>query len=281
MKIYDKNAFKSSLSKAHKLYCSNDLTFGLRLLPSEYALKHKYIQANNDKFIMFLVIDLDHNNPLIFEDVGLPAPNFCVIDNEKSTSHHIYALEAPIPKNYTDKSANKALNLFAKVQQAFTKAAKGDPLYAGMIAKNPLNKHWKTWNSNHFYSYNLYELADYVELPKRLTKRQAIGEGRNCWLFDTVRQWAYKQVLFYKKHQATEKDFYNVVLDKLDKSNVFESSSPLSYNELKAIAKSISKWTWQHFTIEHFSDIQKVRSNKRETVRKAKIAEMEFLNEFS
>ena len=63
MKVYDKNTFKSSLISIKKIYCSNELQYGLRLLPTKIALDHKYIQVNNDKAIMFLVIDLDHNNP--------------------------------------------------------------------------------------------------------------------------------------------------------------------------------------------------------------------------
>lgn len=283
MKIYDKNAFTSSLSKSKKLYCSNDLTFGLRLLPVEYALKHKYIQANHDRAIMFLVIDLDHNNPLMFQDVGLPAPNFCVIDNNKSTSHYVYALSTPIPKNYADDRSNKALNLFAKIQQEYTRLLNGDPLYAGMIAKNPLNQHWKTWNSNPYYAYDLYELAESIELPQRLTKREAIGEGRNCWLFDVVRKFAYKEVLFYKVNGATEADFYNVILNRLEKSNVFERSLPLGFNELKNIAKSISKWVWANFSAEKFSAIQRTRGKRggKKSTRKLSSVRDQFKHEFS
>ncbi|MDP0344782.1 replication initiation protein [Glaesserella parasuis] len=255
MKVYDKNTFKSSLISIKKIYCSNELQYGLRLLPTKIALDHKYIQVNNDKAIMFLVIDLDHNNPLIFENVGLPAPNFIVIDKEKSTSHYYYAINKPIYKDYIDNQ--KALLFFSKIQQAYTKALQGDPLYAGMIAKNPLHHYWKTWNNNHFYAYDLYELAEYVELPKQLTKREAIGEGRNCWLFDAVRKFAYKEVLFYKANEANEKDFYNVILNRLEKLNTF--ALPLDFNELKAIAKSISKWTWAHFSVERFSEIQSAR----------------------
>ena len=280
MKVYDKNFLKSKLSTtAKKLYCSNDLTYGLRLLPVKYAIEHKYIQANNDKAIMFLVIDLDHNNPLIFEEVGLPAPNFITI-SDTGTSHYCYILTYPIFKDYAENA--KALTYFAKIQQAYTNALKGDCQYVGLVMKNPLNEQqWKVWNVNHFYTYDLYELADYVDLPKTITKKQAVGEGRNCFLFDTVRKFAYKEVLFYKANKATLTDFYNVILNRLEKSNVFEKAPPLNFNELKAIAKSISTWTWKNFTADKFSEIQTARSNQRTQVKKTRLAKNGATYEFS
>lgn len=279
MKVYDKNFLKSKLSTAQKLYCSNDLNFGLRLLPVKYAIEHKYIQANNDKAIMFLVIDLDHNNPLIFEEVGLPAPNFITI-SDTGTSHYCYVLSYPIFKDYVKNQ--KALTYFSKIQQAYTDKLKGDVQYVGLVMKNPLNEQqWKVWNVNHFYTYDLYELADYVELPKTITKKQAIGEGRNCFLFDTVRKFAYREVLFYKANKATLTDFYNVILNRLEKSNVFEKSPPLNFNELRAIAKSISSWTWKNFTVEKFTEIQTARSNQRTQVKKTRLAKNEATYEFS
>lgn len=285
MQSYDKKALEARLRKIKKIYCSNDLNFGVKLLPIDYALNHRYIQVNNDKAIMFLVIDLDHNNPIIFEEIGLPAPNFATIDPVKNTSHYCYALSMPIYKDYQEN--DKALRLFAKIQHAYTKILKGDPLYTGMITKNPLCDYWKVWNINHFYPYDLCELADYVDLPKTINKREAIGEGRNCFLFDAVRKFAYKEVLFYKKNNATESDFYNLILDKLQKSNVFTNSLPLEFNELKNLAKSISKWTWLNFSIEKFSEIQSHRGRKggkksgeKRNIEKLKLME-KFSNEFS
>jgi hypothetical protein len=33
--------------------------------------------------------------------------------------------------------------------------------------------------------------------------------------------------------------------------------------EVRATAKSVSKWTWQHFSDENFSRIQQARANRR------------------
>lgn len=262
---YTSSSFIDSLSKSNQLLCTDDFNYGLVLRRPAYALEKKYIQANNDFVIMFLIIDLDHDDPMIFEKVNLPSPNFITIDKIKRTSHYCYALKVPIPRNYN--SNLKALRLFSLIEQEYTRLLKGDPSYVGRITKNPLSSHWQTWNLNSFYSYDLYELADYIELPKRITKKHAIGEGRNCYLFETIRKIAYKEVLFYKENGANELDFRNVILDKLIKHNVFEQSLPLGINELNTIAKSISKWTWERFSSEKYSEIQSSRSRKREVVK--------------
>lgn len=283
MELYEKTNFKTTQLKIKKLYCSNNLDYGLRLLPTEIALNHRYIQVNNDKAIMYLVIDLDHSDSLIFEKVNLPAPNFIVTDKVKNTSHFIYSLKSPIYKDYFDNK--KALALFAKIQHEYTRLLQGDQAYVGLIAKNPLNEHWKVWNVNRFYPYDLIELADYINLPKYIKKREALGEGRNCCLFETVRKFAYGEILFYKANGATEKDFRNLLLNKLEKLNTFQT--PLNFNELKAIAKSISVWTWKNFSQERFdkifSKIQKARANKLARKRKEITTNLQedFINELS
>ncbi|STP00274.1 replication initiation protein [Haemophilus parainfluenzae] len=274
---YTEDDFKARLKKVKKLYCSDDLNYGLSLYPTRYALPKKYIQLNNDKTIMFLVIDLDHQNKLIYQDVGLPEPNFIVSDKTKGTSHYIYALRTPIYKNYIENQ--KALVLFAKIQQEYTRLLKGDPLYVGLIAKNPLNENWLTWNLQHFHAYDLTELSDYIQIPKTISKRDAIGEGRNCFLFDSVRKIAYREVLFYKSNGATESEFFNFILNKVENANSFLKSPPLEFNELKNIAKSISKWTWKNFSTEIFSEIQRKRNSKNKLSRQKKNNIGELKNE--
>ena len=262
------------------VYCSDDLSFGLKLRSKKNALTHKYIQINNDKAYIALIVDCDHNNPMIWDDKGLAEPTYIVRNPDLTNRcHMIWIIDKPVFRDYSQ----KAINYFAKIQQAYTTACNGDKSYVGIIAKNPQHKFWCTTQVNYFYAYSLNELADYVELPKRITKREAIGEGRNCYLFNAIREWAYKEVLFYKSNGATQSDFFNVLLNKLDKLNCFDSGN-LDYNELKHIAKSVCKWTWQHFTVEQFnaifSKIQSNRNKKRKSViHKSEIVKG-FINEF-
>lgn len=274
MELYDLNKLNSILTAPNLIYGSDDLTYGIALQPSQKALKRAYIQANNQKAINLLVLDLDHPNPLIFEEIGLATPNFIVRDKSKNTSHLIYILENFITRDY--ERFGKNLKYFALIQQAYTKALNADPNYTNLIVKNPNNAKWLTTNPNPYRAYSLDELADYVELPKKLIKKQVVGEGRNCYLFDVVRKWAYKEVLFYKNNQATQTDFFNIVLNKLEKLNCFENAPCLGFNELKNIAKSISTWVWERFNSAEFSRIQSNRRKKAKAKLRGKLQ-----NEFS
>lgn len=268
MQVYNLNSFNSSLSV--KPYCTDDLSLGLRIRPLNKALKCKYIQGN-DRYIKFLIVDLDHNNPLIWDSAKLAPPNFIIKNRENNHSHLVWALEFPIFKDYIQKARN--LSYFAKIQQAYNEACKGDSSYVGLILKNPNHAHWQTIQVNAFYAYTLAELADFIELPKAINKKEAVGEGRNCFLFNSVRKWAYKEVLFYKVN-ADFKSFFYVILNRLEKANKFEQSSSLPYKEIWHIAKSVSKWTWKNFSIAKFSEIQTARSHKRKTVKNAELAKV-------
>lgn len=261
----------------HTLLCSNELDFGTHIRRKAYALKHNYIQFN-DKFIKFLVLDLDRVD--CFWDwnyKNLPAPHYIVGNPKNGHCHYIYALAMPICR--TDNAKLKPLEYFAKIQQAYTLALKADPTFAGLLTKNPNSAKWRVsqWA---YEPYTLDYLADFVDLPQKITKQDAVGEGRNCYLFQSVRKIAYREVLFYKKHGAKYDDFYRFILAKLEKLNVFNNVPSLDFNELKGIAKSVSKWTWRNFSLAEFSAIQTARSHKQTAVLKNKIAKG-AINEFS
>lgn len=278
MKVYDNNYLKSIISKPKLIYCTDELSTGIKLRTPTEALKMSYIQANNQVAINYLVLDLDHQNPLIFDDVGLPPPNFIVKNKQKNTSHYIYILDNFITKDYN--RFGKNLAYFAKIQQAYTEALRADKAYIGLMMKNPLSEKWFTHNAQPYRAYSLDELASYVDLPIRITKKEAVGEGRNCYLFETVRKIAYKEVLFYKEHQAKYQDFYNVILNRLEKLNHFENAPSLNFNELRAIAKSISSWVWKRFSKKKFCEVQSFRA-KKDRKETTKLAREDFENEFT
>jgi hypothetical protein len=73
-----------------------------------------------------------------------------------------------------------------------------------------------------------------------------VGVGRNVTLFETARRWAYRQVLAYRLG-GTQETFSKAVLEHCEElNNGFET--PLNFSEVKATAKSISKWTWKKYT---------------------------------
>jgi len=109
--------------------------------------------------------------------------------------------------------------------------------------------------------YELGELAEYVDLPKHLPRRnpEQIGLGRNITLFDWLRHYAYRHIRHYKG------DVRNFVLwqshlnsKALGRNGDFQH--PLDGKEVWHIAKSVAKWTWRRFDIAasdaRFSDQQ-------------------------
>lgn len=262
----------------HTLLCSDELEFGSFLRRKKHALKHHYIQFN-DKFIKFLVLDIDRpTSALDWYDQNLPPPHFVVQNPQNGHCHYIYTLATPICK--TDNARLKPLEFFAKIQDAYTKSLQADPCFAGVLTKNPNSQKWrvKSWATT---PYELNYLADFVELPSRISKKSAIGEGRNCYLFQEIRKIAYREVLFYKRHNAKQDDFYNFLLNQLSHLNHFANAPSLGFNEVKAIAKSVSKWVWRNFSENKFSEIQSLRNAKRKIVVKKKVFLEELRNELS
>jgi len=125
------------------------------------------------------------------------------------------------------------------VEHSLAVALKADISYSGLITKNPLSDTWLVdYNNGRF---TLEEIAEYCDIaPSRRFERVALGEGRNCSLFNEVRLWAYYQV----KEYVTPNSWHEAVLNKCERGNTFET--PLPYSEVKATAKSIAKWTWKH-----------------------------------
>ncbi|WP_371872740.1 replication initiation protein [Shewanella algae] len=55
--------------------CSDDKTAAISR-PRHLALNFPYMQINRVGMSSWLIFDLDHSNPLIWEDAGLPPPQF-------------------------------------------------------------------------------------------------------------------------------------------------------------------------------------------------------------
>ncbi len=239
-----------------KPYCCDDLKTGLKIRPLSTALKFRYIQLNH-LVVNYLTFDIDRPGAaLAHEDANVAAPNLIVINKENQHAHLIYKLEKGVSK-FPDSSL-KALRYLAAVEAAYTLKLGADFGYAGLIAKNPINPFWQTWYV-HNNLYTLDELADYVELEKVRTCKQEveIGVGRNVYIFDSGRFWAYETVRDYR-HDKTYQEFTKAVYSHLASLNSL-FINPLPLNEVISTAKSISKWTWQHFTHEAFSSIQSKR----------------------
>lgn len=249
----------------HRPLCADDLSRGLYRAPQAEALSHAYIQHNPAAFVWAMVFDVDRPGAAVaWQDAGLPPPTWTTQNPRNGHAHLAYRLQAPVSRS--ELSRLRPLRLLARVQHSMTAALAADRAYAGLITKTPRHERWRTevWRPD---AYDLDELRDWLPdhlpLPPRITKRDAIGVGRNVCLFDGLRRWAYRARLDFDDQGR----WLDACHTKAAALNTF--ADPLPCNEVKATAKSVSTWTWIHFTPQAFAAIQTHRSRLASIARRA------------
>ncbi|MEZ9437370.1 replication initiation protein, partial [Vibrio atlanticus] len=148
----------------------------------------------------------------------------------------------------------------AAIESAMIERLKADRGFAGLLTKNPLHPHWQNefWTE---HEYTLDELADYLDLKGHpLRGSEVSGLGRNCELFDSVRQWSYKAIREFWAPNY-KRDWNSAVYDHVEALNA-QFKVPLPVSEVKAIAKSIANWTYREFTPEKFRQSQAKKGAK-------------------
>lgn len=245
-------------------YCSDELKSGLRIRPRTVALQKKYIQLNPPHQKVFLTFDLDYRTwAYVAEDAGIPQPIWCVGNAKNGHAHLIYALRSPV---YTTSAAHlKPLQMLAAIETAMRRKLRADPMYSGLISKNPWSSDWVVEQTGNLL-YTLDYLSNWVDLTMkalRQTRENIIGLGRNCAVFENVRVWAYREI---RSHWGSRKEHYtgwvNAVKYRCQEENA-NFSEPLDGKELGSIAKSIARWVWKHMKPESFSEWQRSNVNLR------------------
>ena len=246
-----------------KPYCTNDLSLGLRIRPLETALKCLYIQVNPPGVCWVMVFDLDYNAGwTVAHGAGLPLPTWQVENPVNGHCHVAYALRMPVCTS--DAARPAPLRYLSAIEAAYRQRLKADPLYTGLITKNPDRiDYWHMgfmdWYDSEIYT--LDELAGYVlpELKAGVKKERPLGEiaglGRNCYIFEKVRLWAYSAVREYWDRPRE----WNVAVEGRCLTVNSEFETPLHYREVRGVARSIANWTWRHFSPEGFSEFQRRR----------------------
>ena len=221
-------------------YCTAGKGEAVVIRRLQTALRNPLIQINLPVLTWWLIFDVDQPQAgLAWEDAGLPQPNWVAVNPENGHAHIVYGLNIPIKT--ADPEHIKALRYFAAVYDAMTFALKADPNYSGLLTKNPVHQNWRTyWGSK--AAYELSELAEYVNLSnmQKRVESDSRGFGRNCTIFDKLRAWAYVAVRDYRGGKVTL--WREAVAAQAQNFNDF--TSPLSVNEVLAIAKSVAKWVW-------------------------------------
>lgn len=245
-----------------KPYATNNLDFGLTIQNKNKALDMLYLQVNHPLYLHTMVFDLDKENCFYeFENAHLPIPSFITKSPDSGRCHYGYMLNVPITS--TEKSRQKPVKFARALYYNIAKKLGADLGYAGLITKNPYSPHWSPfWSGADLYELNdLADCFDDLEEPKK-RENTGLAFGRNVEMFDTIRQWAYKNVLKYK-NESSFNDFQNELLLKCQMHNAYLNANDLlPYNEIKATSKSIAKWCWSKFENEEFSKIQSNRAKK-------------------
>ena len=238
---------------AYKPYCADDLLYGLQIRPKKTAINMQYIQGNQPCMIHYFFFDIDRAEAVMaWYDANLPMPYWTAQTQKNGHAHICYKLEIPLCTS--ELASQKAISYAAKIQAGLANKLGADVGYSHLITKNPFHPDWRTtfWTER---AYTLDYLADFVELPKKLSKKQeGSGLGRNCTLFDTVRKWAYTAVRDYLHHHSSL-TWEKAVLTHLEALNG-EFQEPLPYSEIKATAKSIANYCWRKFSHAGFSEWQ-------------------------
>ncbi len=154
-----------------------------------------------------------------------------------------------------DHARIKPQRYLAAVEGGLALKLGADEGFSGQLCKNPLHVTWDFFKGSD-RARDLHELAEYVELkPTRLQdfNRKPRGEiGRNVYLFDEVRFWAYDNIDAFRA-AATER-WVDAVVATAERINAasydhfptLKGRGLLPFSECKAIGKSVARWVWSN-----------------------------------
>lgn len=230
---------------------SDDLRAGIYRQSRPSALTRRYIEANPHALSNLLVVDIDHEDALMRalwdrsprkERPGW-LPNAVIENPTNGHAHAVWALSEPVTR--TEYARRKPLALAAAVVEGLRRATGGDEGYSGLITKNPTHGSWDaSWWTDELYTlgYLQARLEELGAMPapswKRTKRRNIVGLGRNCSIFETARTWAYREV---RHHFGDPNGFICAIYNQVHELNA-EFPEPLRVSEANAIANSISTW---------------------------------------
>lgn len=269
---------------------SDDLRTGIYRGSRQTALKRRYIEANPQALSNLLVVDIDQEDALLRSiwDRDRWRPNAVVENPANGHAHAVWALKEPITR--TEYARHKPLAYAAAITEGLRRSVDGDKSYSGLITKNPEHDTWNaTWWTDELYSLQQLDehLTDHGFMPprswRRTRRKNPVGLGRNCFIFETARTWAYREARKIRlRHEYPTVDDAVQLHDVLS-AHVHELNAdfrePLPGNEAQQIANSIHKWITTRFygwkdslTVNQatFTNIQAARGKRSAASRLAK-----------
>jgi hypothetical protein len=250
----------------HRPYCTDDLQYGVKIRSLASALLLPYLQLNPPHLRFWMAFDVDRDGAaLAWEHANLPSPAWAAVNPANGHAHLAYALSAPVL--VAENARREPIRFLQGIEGAYRYALDADRGYSGLIAKNPTHARWRTLYGLQRL-WELGELAEYGDvhryIPRYAKKPEEYGLGRNCILFDFLRQWAYRNIRAAKQRG-------NFVLWLADSNNRAlvrngDFPAPLDGREVWHIAKSVATWTWRRFDLaksdERFQQRQAKRGEK-------------------
>lgn len=230
--------------------CSDNKT-AARIRPREFAIRYPYMQVNRTGMVSWLIFDLDHNDPLVWESAGLPAPNLVVSNRHNGQSHLFYSI---IPVCTSEKARSKPIRYMKAIYEAMATKLNADPAYSGPVAKTPGHPWWRTWEI-HSDVYELGELADSLDLPLKpywghKENTDAVSHSRHCLLFEELRFFAYS-IVAKEREQGSFISFSRQLESFAHSHNAFINrgfAANLTQSQVLATVKSVARWTWDRYT---------------------------------
>jgi len=230
--------------------CSDNKTAAF-VKPRANAINWPYIQVNRKNVVSWLVFDLDHTNPMVWEDAALPPPNL-IVRNPKTSSAHLFYAIAPVLTG--PNARQKPIDFMKAVYQSMARKMGADLAYSGPVAKTPGHPWWQT-TELHNAEYSLGELEPASELEylppwRGVPDLETVSHSRHCTLFEQVRFFAYA-IVRDERENGSEGSFVRRVEQYARSKNRFSGrhykSGKLRQSQVRATVKSITRWTWAKY----------------------------------
>ena len=210
-----------------------------------------YMQVNRRNVVSWMVFDLDHDNPMVWEDAALPPPNLIVRNPETSSAHLFYAIT---PVLTGPEARQQPIDFMKAVYRSMALKLKADLAYSGPVAKTPGHPWWQT-TELHNSEYSLGELQpaselEYIPPWRGVPDLETVSHSRHCTLFEQVRFFAYA-IVRQEREQGSESSFIKRVEQYARSKNRFSGrhykSGKLRQSQVRATVKSITRWTWSKY----------------------------------
>ena len=228
------------------------------------ANTYAYVGYNPPNTTRYIVIDLYYEHAVsAYYDNNAPVPQFIIKNPVNGHCHYVYQLKDPV--TFYSRSKSAPIRLLTATEQALTTLLSGDKGFTGYLAKNALNSAHETYITGK-KPYTLAELSRNLDLERMDTTAVTNDHtyGRNSGTFDAVRIQAYK---IAGKLDYTQ--LYNECLILAESHNA-RYDTPMGYNEVKGIAKSIANYCKSQAYISSLSELQARKGAKGGKVSKRK-----------